>query len=182
MGHAVKYIIFLGMMLLLTLSLPYFLSSEHKFWKTQGILLGVFAAIIAFGVFESITLLHLPSSRGFGFDSAIVTSVFNNQNDLASCITLAIPFLITALYMLDLSKETKVVYLLCRCFFPLCTLRNRIPKQHLFCFAACSHGNYRDSSVGGGAKENYQKESPHHDRSHSIGRHHCTIHVRRLSI
>src|SRR5690606_23321584 len=42
MGHAVKYIIFLGMMLLLTLSLPYFLSSEHKFWKTQGILLGVF--------------------------------------------------------------------------------------------------------------------------------------------
>lgn len=107
MGHAVKYIIFLGMMLLLTLSLPYFLSSEHKFWKTQGILLGVFAAIIAFGVFESITLLHLPSSRGFGFDSAIVTSVFNNQNDLASCITLAIPFLITALYMLDLSKKQK---------------------------------------------------------------------------
>lgn len=106
-GHAVKYIIFLGMMLLLTLSLPYFLTSEEKFWKTQRVLLGVFAAIIFFGVFESITLLHLPSSRGFGFDSAIVTSVFNNQNDLATCITLALPFLITALYMLDLRSKHK---------------------------------------------------------------------------
>lgn len=106
-GHAVKYIVFLGMMLLLTLSLPYFLTSEEKFWKTQRVLLGVFAAIIFFGVFESITLLHLPSSRGFGFDSAIVTSVFNNQNDLATCITLALPFLITALYMLDIRSKHK---------------------------------------------------------------------------
>lgn len=106
-GHAVKYIIFLGMMLLLTLSLPYFLSSERKFWKTQRVLLGVFAAMIFFGVVESITLLHLPSSRGFGFDSAIVTSVFNNQNDFATCITLGLPFLIASLYMLDLSKKQK---------------------------------------------------------------------------
>lgn len=107
MSDAVRYIIFLGMMLLLTLSLPYFVTSEQKFWKTQQVLLGVFTAMILFGVFESITLLHLPSSKGYGFKSAIVTSVFNNQNDFATCITLGLPFLITALYMLNLSKKQK---------------------------------------------------------------------------
>lgn len=112
-NDAVRYIIFLGMMLVLTLSLPYFVSSEFKFWRTSRILLGVFSGIILFGVFESITLLHLPSSRGFGFDSAIVTSVFSNQNDLATCITLGLPFLITALYMLDLKKKQKwFIYLI----------------------------------------------------------------------
>src|SRR5690606_26572600 len=77
MNEAIRYIVFLGMMLLLTLSLPYFVRTELKFWRTQQVLLGVFAAMVLFGVFESITLLHLPSSRGYGFDSAIVTSVFH---------------------------------------------------------------------------------------------------------
>lgn len=106
-NDAIRYIVFLGMMLLLTLSLPYFIRTELKFWRTQQVLLGVFAAMILFGVFESITLLHLPSSRGYGFDSAIVTSVFHNQNDFATCITLGLPFLITALYLLDLNKRHK---------------------------------------------------------------------------
>ncbi|SHE96259.1 O-Antigen ligase [Seinonella peptonophila] len=107
MGDGIRYLIFLGMMLPLTLSFPYFLATESKLWKMEKILCGVFVAIIFYGVFESITLLHLPSSRAFGFDSAVVTSVFNNQNDLATCITLGLPFLITALYMLEIKKKQK---------------------------------------------------------------------------
>lgn len=105
MSDGIRYLIFLGMMLPLTLAFPYFLKSETKFWTMQRILFGVYVAITFYAVFESITLLHLPSSRAFGFDSAVVTSVFTNQNDLATCITLSLPFIITAFYMLNLENK-----------------------------------------------------------------------------
>lgn len=107
LGDGIHYTIFLTMMLLLQVSFPYFLSSEDKFWKMQRILVGVFAVIILYGVFESITLLHLPSSRAFGYSSAVVTSFFTNQNDLATCVTLGLPFVVAALYMLPLQKKYK---------------------------------------------------------------------------
>jgi O-antigen ligase len=106
-GDGVRYLIFLGMMLPLALSFPFFLHSEENFWKTMRVLFWVFASIVFYGVFESITLIHLPSSRFFGKASASVTSVFKNQNDLATCITLALPFVATALYMLKLGRKQK---------------------------------------------------------------------------
>lgn len=112
LGAGIKYMVFLSMMMLLALSLPFFIHTENHFWKTGRLLFWVFAAIVFFGVFESITLIHLPVSRAYGKLSASVTSVFTNQNDLATCITIALPFVITALYMLSLSKKHKLfIYL-----------------------------------------------------------------------
>ncbi|WP_168188745.1 O-antigen ligase family protein [Thermoflavimicrobium daqui] len=109
MGAAVHYLIFLVMMLSLTLSIPYFVTSEEKYWKISRILLGVFAFIVYFAVFEGITGVHLPSSGVFAksYPSNTITSVFTNQNDLATCITLALPFLIAALLILSLTKKVK---------------------------------------------------------------------------
>jgi teichuronic acid biosynthesis protein TuaE len=109
LGDGIRYLFFLGMMMPLALSFPFFIHSEPNFWKTQRVLFWVFAVIIYFAVIESITLIHLPSSRAFGTDQATVTSVFTNQNDLATCITLGLPFLATALFMLDLSRKHKIL-------------------------------------------------------------------------
>ncbi|SFI65572.1 O-antigen ligase family protein [Thermoflavimicrobium dichotomicum] len=108
-GAAIRYLIFLAMMLLLTLSIPYFLTSEDKFWRIQRLLLGVYGFIVYFAVFESITWIHLPSSRvaHSAYPSDTITSVFTNQNDLATCITLALPFLVAALFMLPLKRNIK---------------------------------------------------------------------------
>ncbi|MBA4541806.1 MULTISPECIES: O-antigen ligase [Thermoactinomyces] len=106
-GYAVRYLSYLVFMMPLSLAFPYFIDTEQKFWKTSRILFWVFASIVFFGVFESITLLHLPTSAVFGKASASVTTVFRNQNDFASCITIALPFLISALYMLNLKRKHK---------------------------------------------------------------------------
>ena len=107
LSAGVRYLFLLGMMLPLAYSFPFFLKSTDYFWKTLRILFWVFAAIILFAVFESITLIHLPQSRAFGRLSASVTSVFRNQNDLATCITLGLPFLASSFYMLDLKRKHK---------------------------------------------------------------------------
>lgn len=107
LSKGVVYLFKLGMMLPLALSFPFFLKSEEKFWKTQRLLFWVFSGIILFAVFESITLIHLPSSSVFGNLSATVTSFFHNQNDLATCVTLGLPFLASSLYMLKLERKHK---------------------------------------------------------------------------
>lgn len=107
MGAALKYLFYMAFMLPLTLSFPFFLQTEEKLWKANRVLFWVYAAIIFFAVFESITLIHLPPSAFFKTTSASVTSVFTNQNDLATCITLGLPFLATAMFMLDLQKKHK---------------------------------------------------------------------------
>jgi teichuronic acid biosynthesis protein TuaE len=107
LGMGIRYLVFLGMMLLLTLSFPFFIRTEKNYWITQRILFGVFAAIVFYGVFESITFIHLPPSRA-ELGQATVTSVFRNQNDLATCITLAFPFVVTALFMLKLKMKHKI--------------------------------------------------------------------------
>lgn len=107
-GEGMRYLFLLGMMLLLSISFPFFIRTNKQFWHVEKILFGVYAAIIYFAFIESITYIHLPSSRAYGPNlSATVTSVFHNQNDLATCITIALPFLITALFMLDLKKKHK---------------------------------------------------------------------------
>jgi teichuronic acid biosynthesis protein TuaE len=101
----IRYLIFLGMMSLLTLSFPAFVKTDQQYRKLMRILFAVFTFIVFVGVFESITLLHLPSSRAFGTSSADVTSVFTNQNDLGTCITLTFPFLTAGLIMLKIERK-----------------------------------------------------------------------------
>jgi teichuronic acid biosynthesis protein TuaE len=105
LSNGIRYLIFLGMMCLLTLSFPAFVKTDRQYEKLTRILFGVFTFIVFWGVFESITLLHLPSSRAFGTSFAYVTSVFTNQNDLGTCITLAFPFLIAGLIMLKVKRK-----------------------------------------------------------------------------
>lgn len=115
MGKGVRYLVFLTNMVALAVSFPYFIRNESYYQKITKVLFGVYLAIILFAVFESVTLIHLPTSRGANLDEntpeivkASVTSVFTNQNDLATCITLAMPFIIAAIIMLPLSRNMKV--------------------------------------------------------------------------
>lgn len=103
----IKYLTKLGAMLLLCIAFPYFIGNLSTYKKTLSVLYGVFSLIVLYSLFESITLIHLPSSRVFGKISESVASFFTNQNDLATCVTLALPFLITALFMLPLQKKHK---------------------------------------------------------------------------
>ncbi|MBS7530680.1 O-antigen ligase family protein [Hazenella sp. IB182353] len=110
MKMGIRYTVFLGMMLPLALSFPYFIKTEKVYWRMLKILFGVFAVIATFPLFESITYIHLPSSRYYGYiDNPTITSVFNNQNDLATAMTILIPYLITALYMLNIKVKHKVM-------------------------------------------------------------------------
>ncbi|MBA4603918.1 O-antigen ligase family protein [Thermoactinomyces mirandus] len=112
-AYGIRYLFLLGMMLSLAIAFPFFLRTTQSFWQMEKILLGVFSAIIYFAFIESVTFIHLPSSRAFGDKlNATVTSVFTNQNDLATCITIALPFLITAMFMLNLkSRNNWFIYI-----------------------------------------------------------------------
>ncbi|WP_072331414.1 O-antigen ligase family protein [Thermoactinomyces sp. DSM 45891] len=120
--EGIRYLIFLGMMLALTFSFPFFIRTYENIWKTAKTLVTVYAMIIAYAVFESMTFIHLPVSRGYNSELvSVVTSVFTNQNDLATFITLALPFLITAIFLLPLHKKYKW-FLYIGCVFSLYTL------------------------------------------------------------
>ncbi|SFX23552.1 O-Antigen ligase [Thermoactinomyces sp. DSM 45891] len=114
MGKGIRYVVFLTNMIALALSFPYFIRNESYYQKITKILFGIYTAIILFAVFESVTLIHLPTSRAADENvsdgvSASITSVFTNQNDLATCITLALPFIVAAMIMLPLSRMMKAV-------------------------------------------------------------------------
>ncbi|PTM56720.1 O-antigen ligase family protein [Desmospora activa] len=106
--YGIRYITFLGTMLLLTLSFPLFIKGTDMLKQTVKVMFGVFAVIVVFGVFEALTFFHLPSSRYYGTDVSAVTSFFNNQNDLATAVNLALPFLAAAMVMLPLTRIGKV--------------------------------------------------------------------------
>lgn len=113
-GHlesGLKYSSFLVMMLLLCLSFPYFIHSSGSIRRSSRILFGVFFVLVIFGLVESLTMWHLPVSRYFGENQPYPTSFFTNQNDFATAITLGLPFLVTALYMIPMRRWNKgVVY------------------------------------------------------------------------
>ncbi|SFI64725.1 O-antigen ligase family protein [Thermoflavimicrobium dichotomicum] len=104
----IRYVFFLFMMILLCLAFPYFARDEKRIWRSLGVAFAVFSIMVYFGLFESVTYFHLPSSRYWGSKSASVTSFFQNQNDFATTITLALPFLATALHTLNLRRKMKV--------------------------------------------------------------------------
>ncbi|OYD08041.1 O-antigen ligase family protein [Paludifilum halophilum] len=108
MGYGLRYVIFLGMMLLLCLSFPYFLKTIQYMQKMAKVLFGVFATIVVYGLIEAVTYWHLPASRyEFGEVSPNPTSFFTNQNDFATAITLGLPFLVTGMYMIPIHRKTK---------------------------------------------------------------------------
>lgn len=105
--YGIRYVTFLGTMLLLTLSFPMFLRGTEMLKQSARVLLGVFFILVAFGIVESLTSFHLPSSRYYGTDALQVTSFFTNQNDFATAITLGLPFLATAMILLPLTLRGK---------------------------------------------------------------------------
>ncbi|RAL24544.1 O-antigen ligase family protein [Thermoflavimicrobium daqui] len=104
----IRYLFFLAMMIPFCIAFPYFAHSQKQLRRTFVVGFAVFCIMVLFGFFESITYFHLPSSRYYMSDSASVTSFFRNQNDFATYITLAFPFLATAMYALKLSRKMKI--------------------------------------------------------------------------
>ncbi|MFC4077400.1 O-antigen ligase family protein [Salinithrix halophila] len=109
LGLGLKYLTFLVTMLLLCLSFPFFLKGSSHIEQTGRVLFWAFFIIVVYGLIESVTYWHLPASRYFGRESSNVTSFFSNQNDFATAITLGLPFLVTALYMLAARRKAKVL-------------------------------------------------------------------------
>lgn len=121
-GMGVRYTVFLFMMVTLCLAFPFFIRSEKSLWRTSRAVLSTFFVIVAYGVFESVTFIHLPSSRYWGQDVPSVTSFFTNQNDLATAVTLLIPFLALFLYMVRGSLWQKGMAYLTLVFALYCLL------------------------------------------------------------
>ncbi|WP_146172120.1 O-antigen ligase family protein [Melghirimyces profundicolus] len=108
LGYGVRYTVFLVTMLLLTLSFPFFVKHGRNMEQTSRILFWVFFVLVVFGLIESLTFWHLPSSRYYMNPNAPnPTSFFKNQNDFATSITLGLPFVVTALYMLPMRRKTR---------------------------------------------------------------------------
>jgi teichuronic acid biosynthesis protein TuaE len=128
LGLAVRYLVFLGMMLAYTLCYPAFIRGERSLLHILAVLFAVMAVLVGFGFFESVTFYHVPTSRYWGTSRPAVTSFFQNQNDFASAITLALPFLITALHALPLTRRWRwtVYFLLVFSLYGLLATASRI--------------------------------------------------------
>lgn len=107
LGSGIRYQAFLVMMLLLTLSFPFFIKGSRNVEQISRILFGVFWVLVVFGLIESLTFWHLPASRYFGKEASNPTSFFTNQNDFATAITLGLPFVVTSLYMIPMHRRMK---------------------------------------------------------------------------
>ncbi|SFS33837.1 O-antigen ligase family protein [Marininema halotolerans] len=105
--YGLKYSVFLVMMIVLCLLFPFFLQDVRSLAQTSRVLFGAFFIIVTFGLVESLTFWHLPASRYWQRDAPNPTSFFTNQNDFATVLTLGLPFLITALYMLPISRRAQ---------------------------------------------------------------------------
>ncbi|MEN9406749.1 MAG: hypothetical protein RLZ12_1033 [Bacillota bacterium] len=108
----VNYLGRLSMMLLLVFCLLAVVKSKQDFNKIACFLLGGFSVVILFGFIESITLRHLSVSRAYGTDLLTVTSFFRNENDLATFLTIGLPFLLVALVQPMLKRRTRFFFYL----------------------------------------------------------------------
>ncbi|SMO66584.1 O-antigen ligase family protein [Melghirimyces algeriensis] len=102
-----RYSAFLLIMLSLCLSFPLFIKNHLNMENTSKVLFGVFFILVVFGLSESVFLWHLPVSRYYEQNVPYPTSFFTNQNDFATTITLGLPFLVTALYMIPMRRRNK---------------------------------------------------------------------------
>lgn len=100
LGRGLRYLGILFPMMLLQFAIATLAGTRKKLPYVIILVLSVEAFIILFAVYEGRTGFHLPLSRLNEIQSNSVTSFFRNENDLATMITLALPFFWTATYLL----------------------------------------------------------------------------------
>jgi teichuronic acid biosynthesis protein TuaE len=98
LGAAVRWTVFLAMMIGLTLIMPIAFTTRRRVIQIMVVLGVTFVAVTLFGFLEYATGIHLPTSRLAGQflgPSFGATSVFGNQNNFATYLTLTLPYLVT---------------------------------------------------------------------------------------
>ncbi len=96
-GAAIRWTSFLLMMVGLALAIPMCFTTRHRVIQLLKVLGWTFAGVTAFSFIEIATGLRLPTSRLTGQASGsafAATSVFGNQNNFATFLTLALPYLV----------------------------------------------------------------------------------------
>lgn len=94
-GAAIRWTSFLAMMVGLTIAIPVCFTTRRRVIVLLKVLGWTFAAVTAFSFVEIATGHHLPTSRlagGGGGAAFAATSVFGNQNNFATFLTLALPY------------------------------------------------------------------------------------------
>jgi teichuronic acid biosynthesis protein TuaE len=96
-GAAIRWTSFLMMMVGLTLVIPMCFTTRRRVIQLLKVLGWTFAGVTAFSFLEIATGVRLPTSRlagQAGGSAFAATSVFGNQNNFATFLTLALPYLI----------------------------------------------------------------------------------------
>jgi teichuronic acid biosynthesis protein TuaE len=99
---AVRWTTFLAMMVALTLVMPICFTTRARVIRLMTILGWTFAAVTAFSFVEIATGLRLPTSRlagASGGNAFAATSVFGNQNNFATFLTLALPYALVLVFV-----------------------------------------------------------------------------------
>jgi teichuronic acid biosynthesis protein TuaE len=97
-GAAVRWTAFLAMMVVLAVAMPMVFTTRQRVTTMLKVLGLTFAAVTGFAFVEIATGYHLPTSRltqMVGGSAFAATSVFGNQNNFATFLTLALPYLVT---------------------------------------------------------------------------------------
>jgi len=95
---AIRWTAFLTMMVGLALAMPLVFTTRRRVIGMLKALGWTFAAVTGFAFVEIATGYHLPTSRLtqlVGGSAFAATSVFGNQNNFATFLTLALPYLVT---------------------------------------------------------------------------------------
>jgi len=95
---AIRWTAFLAMMVGLAVAMPMVFTTRHRVITMLKVLGWTFAAVTGFAFVEIATGYHLPTSRltqMVGGSAFAATSVFGNQNNFATFLTLALPYLVT---------------------------------------------------------------------------------------
>jgi teichuronic acid biosynthesis protein TuaE len=115
---AVKNIFFLFIGISLVIFICYYFRSQEELSKLYYVFLGAFYLLLIIGIAEYLTGCHLPVSRYYNFANKFIpTSVFHNENDFATFISLYVPFgICTALYARNrLLKISSILSILGAC-------------------------------------------------------------------
>ena len=97
-GAAIRWTAFLAMMVGVAVAMPMVLTTRRRVITMLTVLGWTFAGVTAFAFVEIATGYHLPTSRltqMVGGTAFAATSVFGNQNNFATFLTLALPYLVT---------------------------------------------------------------------------------------
>lgn len=90
-------LIFLGIGISLILFVTFTLKKERHYVNLFYVWVFMFLLLLIFGLINNLTLIHFPVSRFYGIDTyqkSIPTSVFANENDFASFISISFFFVL----------------------------------------------------------------------------------------